>query len=165
MNTTVNKYKLKYRLTELLQSGREITLDFNCGNDEAHIVPFIDGQAVEYGDLYFNLEELIYVDLELPSNGEFMVTGKGHLTLEENDVFLFYDLEGFTYDYSDADELSGQPDYEPKRNVTERPKGKIILLSEEYDDPVKLEESLSVETQKATIKTEEVRPKPWWQFW
>lgn len=73
--TKINKYGLKHQLNELLKANKKITLDFNCGNDEAHIVPFIDGKILKYGPLYDDLETLIYIDLNLPSNGEYMVTG------------------------------------------------------------------------------------------
>lgn len=143
----INKYGLKNQLNELLKAGKKITIDFNCGNDEAHIVPFIDGKMVSYGELYFTLEELIFVDLNLPSNGEYMVTGKGYLTIENDDIFLFYDLEGFIYSYddekSDDEEYEEyDDDYEPKREIKEKLKDTYLLLSKEYDEPEKLQEYL-----------------------
>lgn len=131
----INKYDLKKQLNELLIAGKKITIDFNCGNDEAHITPFIDGKIAEYGKLYFNLEELIFVELNLPSNGEYMVQGSGYLTIEDNDIFLYYDLEGFTYDWENDsdDEEEENLDDEPKKNIVEQMKDSYLLLSREYD--------------------------------
>lgn len=148
----VNKYGLKHQLNELLKAGKKITIDFNCGNDEAHIVPFVDGKMVSYGELYFSLEELIFIDLNLPSNGEYMVTGKGYLTIENDDIFLFYDLEGFIYSYDDEEfgDTEFDDDYEPKKEIKEVLKNKYLLLSKEYDDPEKFQEYL-IEKEKAQI--------------
>ncbi|WP_428661782.1 hypothetical protein [Runella sp.] len=137
---TINKYGLKHQLNELLKAGKEITIDFNCGNDEAHIVPFVDGKIVEYGELYFSLEDLIFIDLNLPSAGEYMVTGKGYLTSEDDDIYLYYDLEGFMYSYDDEDFEESDVDYEPKKEIKEILNSNYLLLSKEYDDPEKLQE-------------------------
>jgi hypothetical protein len=148
----VNKYGLKYQLNELLKAGKKITIDFNCGNDEAHIVPFVDGKMVSYGELYFSLEELIFIELNLPSNGEYMVTGKGFLTIENDDIFLYYDLEGFIYSYEDEkfSDTELDDDYEPKKEIKEILKNKYLLLSKEYDDSEKFQEYL-IEKETAQI--------------
>lgn len=177
----LNKYLLKKQLNELLNAGKEISLDFNCGNDEAHIVPFIDGKMVEYGDLYSNLEELIYTDLNLPSNGEFMVTGSGYLTLEENNIYLFYDLQGFTYVWDEDDDVCNSEDYEPKKDITDKMKEKHLLLSSDLDDYENSEEYLESINPSTTVGSMQnnftnsdqkiwnelkgEQPKPWWKFW
>jgi hypothetical protein len=181
--TEINKYGLKYELTELLKADKKITFEFDCGNDEAYIIPSIDGIIMDYGALYFNLEELIYIDLNLPSVGEYMVKGKGYLTIENDSIYLFYDLEGFTYLYDD--EASVNIDYEPQKEIREILKNKHLLLSSEYDNPEKWKEYLE---HKDTISSkrpvqnnfstsvkliwnylighspENIR-KPWWKFW
>ena len=177
----INKYGLKNQLNELLKADKKITIDFNCGNDEAHIVPFVDGVMVEYGDLYFHLEELIYLDLNLPSNGEYMVTGKGYLTIENDDIYLFYDLEGFTYVWDEDGEITEKEDDEPQKEVTEKMKDKYLLLPKEFDDSAKLDEYLK--SKETDSKNEQVQSnfskseqelwddlkgkesKPWWKFW
>jgi len=177
--TKINKYALKQQLNEILKADKKITIEFNCGNDEAHIVPFIDGQIVEYGDLYENLEILIYQDLNLPSDGEYKVTGNGYLTLENNDIFLFYDLNGFTYQWDEDEEICNMEDYEPKKNITDKMKDKYLLISRDFDDPSKLEEYVkSLNETSETIQNRfskadqqiwddlgGFKPKPWWKFW
>ena len=177
----LNEYLLKQQLNELLKAGKEITLDFNCGNDEAHIVPFIDGKMVEYGDLYRNLEGLIYTDLNLPSNGEFMVTGSGYLTLEDNNIYLFYDLQGFTYTWDEDDNVCNSEDYEPKKDVTDKMREKYLLLSSNLDDYENSEEYLENINPSTTVESMQnnftnsdqkiwddlkgEKIKPWWKFW
>jgi hypothetical protein len=179
--TKINKYGLKNQLNELLKADKKITIDFNCGNDEAHIVPFIDGAMLEYGPLYNDLEELIYIDLNLPSNGEYMVTGSGYLTLEEENIYLFYDLQGFTYIWDEDEDVCNAEDYEPKKDITEKMKEKYLLLSSEYDDPEQVKLYLDFEASKTTNEPVATnfsasdkaiwdglkgqKPKPWWKFW
>jgi hypothetical protein len=186
----VNKYWLKNQLNQLLKAGKEITLDFNCGNDEAHIVPFIDGIMSEYNELYFNLEEVIFIDLNLPSAGEYMVTGKGYLTLNDDNIYLHYDLEGFMYNYDDENECEND-DFEPKKDVQEKMNDSYLLLSKEYDDESKLKEFLEQKEKKDKNQTQinsnfspseqelwnrlkgdvnsnvnlPNKSKPWWKFW
>lgn len=148
--TKINKYGLKHQLNELLKADKKITIDFNCGNDEAHIVPFIDGTILEYGSLYNDLEELIYIDLNLPSNGEYMVTGTGYLTIENENIYLFYDLQGFTYVWDEDEDVCNAEDYEPKKDITEKMKEKYLLLSSEYDDPEQVKLFLDFEASKPT---------------
>jgi hypothetical protein len=179
----INKYGLKHQLNELLKADKKITIDFNCGNDEAHIVPFIDGKQLEYGPLYSDLEYLIYIDLNLPSNGEYMVTGSGYLTLEDENIYLFYDLQGFTYIWEeDEDEdVCYADDYEPQKDITEKMKDKYLLLSSEYDDPKQVKFYLDFEAPKpkeesiqSNFSTSDKaiwdglagqKSKPWWKFW
>jgi hypothetical protein len=179
--TKINKYGLKHQLNELLKADKKITIDFNCGNDEAHIVPFIDGTMLEYGPLYNDLEELIYIDLNLPSNGEYMVTGSGYLTLEEENIYLFYDLQGFTYIWDEDEDVCNAEDYEPKKDITEKMKEKYLLLSSEYDDPEQVKLYSDFEASKTTNEPVATnfsasdkaiwdgltgqKSKPWWKFW
>lgn len=158
MNVTINKYKLKNQLNEVLKAGQEVTLVFQCGNDEAHVIPFINGQILEYGDLYFGLEELITIELDLPSSGLDWVEGTGWLSFDRDDIFLNYDLEKTECDYT----------YEPVDPLEELPEGyattsklvgSYLLLSKEYDDPIKLSESLA-ESKKAESRPEKVESKP-----
>ena len=155
----INRYKLKKQLIEILELGKHITLEFNCGNDEAHIVPFIDEKQLDYGELYFSLEELIYVEFNLPSNGEYRVNGTGYLELKDGDIYIICDLEGFMNDWGDDEELMNSLDFKPKKNIMNETKGTYVLLGVEYDDIEQIQEPL-IENE-ITVE----RKKSWWKFW
>ncbi|MDF7820868.1 hypothetical protein P1X15_24815 [Runella sp. MFBS21] len=139
----IDKYGLKHELNELLKSGKKIKLDFDCGNDEGHVAPFVDGQLLEYDDFYFNLEELIFEELNLPSTGEDTVTGTGYLTLEDNNIYIYYDLTSIAYEWSE------EIDYEqPARYIEKNLKDQYLLLSSEYDNPIKVKEYLEAKEKK-----------------
>ncbi|HAK75901.1 MAG TPA: hypothetical protein DCM71_03085, partial [Runella sp.] len=133
------KYKLKSHLTKLLKEGNQITLNFQCGNDEAYIVPFINGDKLDYDELYFNLEEYIMTELDLPSAGQNRMDGTGELLLIDNDIFLDHKLEGYIYEYNiieDENEINDEV-YEPGDNegkyFTIINHGRYLLLPEKYD--------------------------------
>ena len=97
---------LKEEIIELIKSGKEITLKWNCGGDEAIITTFIDGQEMDYGSKF--VEELsIYLInyLNLPDVGEISVEGEGQLIEDKGEVYIEYEsiMKGYM-DYGEKGE-------------------------------------------------------------
>lgn len=96
--TTTNQEKgknmidLKEETLKLLRAGKEITLKWDCGGDEAIVTPYFDGKEMDYRDKY--VEKLyIYIAnyLNLPDVGEFQMEGGGKLIEDNGEVYIEYE--------------------------------------------------------------------------
>lgn len=83
---------LKEETLKLLKEGKEVTLKWNCGGDEAIVTPYLDGKEMDYRDMY--VEKLyIYIAnyLNLPDVGEFDMEGEGKLIEEKGEIYIEYE--------------------------------------------------------------------------
>ncbi|MEM1134278.1 MAG: hypothetical protein AAGI07_00455 [Bacteroidota bacterium] len=93
-NSTENKRKedmspLKDQIIEILNSGKRITLKWNCGGDEAIVTTFVDGKQVSYNDKFAEELDIYIVNyLDLPDVGEFQMEGEGEIVEENGKVYL-----------------------------------------------------------------------------
>ncbi len=94
--------ELKEKIITILNEGKELTLIWNCGGDEAIIDVFIDGKSQPYdGEFISSLCMFITNFMNLPDAGEFAMEGKGKILLENNNIYLECEsilkgYEGFT---------------------------------------------------------------------
>ena len=99
---------LKEETLKLLKEGKEITLKWNCGGDEAIVTPYLNGEQMDYRDKY--VEKLyIYLAnyLNLPDVGEFDMEGEGKLIEEKGEIYIEYEsiMKGYV-DYGERGEKS-----------------------------------------------------------
>lgn len=80
--------QVKDWLTEYLKANGDIKFSWESGNDEG-FVTFENGVS-EDEDNFEDLEDYITTKLEIPSAGEFQMTGKGTIYLENNSVKAKY---------------------------------------------------------------------------
>jgi hypothetical protein len=116
----------KQRLFELLQAGHKVTIHWDCGGDEAFVYPSIDGEALKGtyrpGDFAHEVSWLVAEALELPSAGEFSMTGDGEFFLEGRSVGLSYQSEAEVYEDELDDEFyAGFTDEQLAEMGLERP--------------------------------------------
>ncbi len=99
---------LKAETVKLLKAGKEITLKWDCGGDEAIVIPYLDGKKMDYKDKY--VEKLyIYIAnyLNLPDVGEFHMEGEGKLVEDNGEVYIEYEsimkgYEGYDEEFNSA---------------------------------------------------------------
>ena len=97
---------LKEETIKLIQSGKEISLKWDCGGDEAIITIYLDGERMDYNDKFVEDLYIYLVNyLNLPDVGEFSMEGKGKLIEEKGDVYIEYEsiMKGFM-DYGERGE-------------------------------------------------------------
>ena len=108
-NFNVDEEKLKRSITEKLKSGKQITVDWDCGGDEAIMSLYQDGKEIPW-DSEFGGQLRLYLGnfLNLPDVGEFHLEGKGQLILENDLILLEYEsyLKGYQ-DYTASGEDLG----------------------------------------------------------
>ena len=69
---------LKAETLKILKAGKEITLEWDCGGDEAIISTFMDRELMDYRDPFVEQLYIYLVNyLNLPSVGEFDLEGIG----------------------------------------------------------------------------------------
>ena len=100
---------LENKIRAILNSGKKLTLKWDCGGDEALVYSFIDGNPTDFNDEVFEeLEMFIINTLDLPSAGEFSMNGKGEIVLEDDNIYLICKsiLQGYE-DYTMDGESNG----------------------------------------------------------
>ncbi|RTQ50139.1 hypothetical protein EJV47_10920 [Hymenobacter gummosus] len=99
----------KQRLFELLQTGHRVSVRWDCGGDESFVYISIDGEeqpnTFEPGNLAHDVEWLLTEALELPSAGEFSMSGGGQFFLEGRGVGLDYQSDAEVYEDELDDEF------------------------------------------------------------
>lgn len=105
----IDEEKLKETIIKKLNSGRKLSVDWNCGGDEAILTIFQDGKQIPW-ESEFGTQLSIYLSnfLNLPDVGEFLLEGKGEILLENNVIVLKYEsyLKGYQ-DYTQTGENLG----------------------------------------------------------
>lgn len=88
-------------LESLLKSGKSIELKWDCGGDEAFIFP--TDACKELSETHKTLMQALEIHLlnilNLPDAGEFSMTGKGQLSLEDDKIVITFEsiMKGFEY--------------------------------------------------------------------
>lgn len=93
----MNLAQTKARLIELLHAGHAITVSWDCGGDESFVYTSVDGEEAE-AEFSYGVEELVTDALNLPSAGEFNMTGNGQFYHENNGVGLDYKSDAEVYE-------------------------------------------------------------------
>lgn len=125
-----NMLDLKEETLRLLRAGKEITLKWDCGGDEAIVTPYLNGKEMNYRDSY--VEKLyIYIAnyLNLPDVGEFVMEGGGKLTEENGEVYIQY--ESVMKAYEDYDEEYNPIGWKEVNEKEEAYSGKKELFKEQ----------------------------------
>lgn len=99
----MNPTQTKQHLFHLLSTGHTVTVHWDCGGDESFVYTSVDGQevATRYDggeDFAYGVEELVTDTLNLPSAGEFSMTGNGQFYHENRSVGLEYKSDAEVYD-------------------------------------------------------------------
>jgi len=93
--------KLEKQVRQWLKEEKKITVECDCGGDEALLYPFIDGVELPYdtllGEAFY---ELLLSKLDLPSAGEYFVKGGGYIVAENDEIVIYHDSESSGFDYS-----------------------------------------------------------------
>ena len=115
---------LKEETLKLLKEGKEITLKWNCGGDEAIVTPYLNGEQMDYRDKY--VEKLyIYLAnyLNLPDVGEFDMEGEGKLIEEKGEIYIEYEsiMKGYV-DYGERGEKSEWVEVNEREDMKNRKK-------------------------------------------
>ena len=76
--------KLKESIVKKLKANHKLTVDWNCGGDEAILSLYQDGKQIPW-DSEFGSQLSLYLGnfLNLPDVGEFLLEGKGEIILEK----------------------------------------------------------------------------------
>lgn len=107
-NDKKKMFELRKELLMILESGKEITLKWNCGGDEAIVTIYIDGKRVDYNDSFAGQLDIYIVNyLNLPSIGELDLEGEGKLIEDEGAIYIEYESIMKRYmDYGERGEKS-----------------------------------------------------------
>lgn len=94
---------IELQIITLLQAGRVITVNWDCGGDEGFVYTQIDGleQQANFddpNDFPYGLDQYLTAELELPDVGEFELHGKGRIFQEDKEVVIEYESEYTDYD-------------------------------------------------------------------
>lgn len=122
-------YELMDATLDILESGKVITLKWDCGGDQAIITVFIDSEELPIGNAYGNqLEFYLMKLLDLPDAGEFALDGGGEIIDEDEKIFLVYEsiLKGYE-NYTREGENLGWLDVNEKDDTYS---GKIELFTD-----------------------------------
>lgn len=124
---------LEDKIYTLLESGKKITLRWDCGGDEALIYSFIDGKEVDFKDpLFLELDMLILNTIDLPSAGEFSMDGTGEIILETGKIYLV--CESIFRGYEDYTQEGESLGWKETNEVDETCSGKIELFETDKFD-------------------------------
>ncbi len=116
----MNNKQLKEQLVKLLLEGKQVTVRWDCGGDEAFAYPAIDGKELQYEDAFSEeLAEYIIQKLNLPDAGEFYLKGGGRIFIEDDSNIVIehtsvmagvvdYDEEKEEEIYSEEEQESGK---------------------------------------------------------
>ena len=125
----INEQQLKKAVFEELKKGKEITVEWNCGGDEAILSVHWEEEEISYGDAFAeDIDIYLSIKLNLPDAGEFSMEGGGKLIAENDDVFLVYEsrLKG----YEDFDEEYNYLGWKEVDELDKDNSGKIVLFDE-----------------------------------
>ncbi|MGN6421474.1 MAG: hypothetical protein ACTHMC_28425 [Pseudobacter sp.] len=102
--------ELRVWLVPFLKEKAQLAVSWECGHDEG-IISFNEGIPANREAEFHDLEDYLFNKLELPSAGEFMMTGGGHLYLQGNAVKIKYNSvfrEMLDYDEELGKEIYGE---------------------------------------------------------
>ena len=96
-------------IKEILDSGKKITLKWNCGGDQAIVTTYIDGEKIGLNDDIGEQIDIYIINfLNLPDVGEFEMEGNGEIIDEEGKIYLECESILIGYEtYSDTGEDFG----------------------------------------------------------
>lgn len=94
---------IQLQILSILQSGQELTVRWDCGGDESFVYTAVNGeeQVFDYatpGNLAYGMELYLTSLLELPSAGEFEMSGTGRFFQEGTSVLLEYQSAAYVYE-------------------------------------------------------------------
>ncbi len=116
--------QIEQQLVKLLREGNEVTVQWDCGGDEAFARPAINGTELDWEDEFGDaLEEYIIEQLNLPSAGEFYLKGGGKIFIEE-DRQVVIEHRSVGAGVIDYDEEEEKPIYSEE----EEEKGRKVLF-------------------------------------
>jgi hypothetical protein len=102
-------------LADKLKEGKNITVKWDCGGDEAFAYFFDDGAKIDGRDINEDLELMIINELNLPDAGEFVLEGEGRIFLENDKLFIEYKSVLKELDGEEMNEV--QDEYSGKRTL------------------------------------------------
>lgn len=113
--------QLKEQLLKLLHEGKEVTVTWDCGGDEAFAYPAIDGKELGYeNEFSCELADYIIEKLNLPDAGEFYLKGGGRIFIEANTIVIEHTSVGagvMDYDEEKEEEIYSEEEEESGKNV------------------------------------------------
>lgn len=84
--------QLEEAIFAALELGKKITVQWDCGGDEAIITSFIDGEQLMYNNSFARELDMYLINfLHLPDTGPFSMVGKGTVVLKDNEIYLEYE--------------------------------------------------------------------------
>ncbi|UOQ52877.1 hypothetical protein [Hymenobacter cellulosivorans] len=94
---------LELQILSILQSGQTLTVRWDCGGDEGFVYTEVNGQEQEFNyeapnDLAYGMERYLAGLLELPSAGEFQMSGTGRIFQQGPEVILDYESKAYSYE-------------------------------------------------------------------
>lgn len=113
--------EIKQQILKLLHEGKELTVRWDCGGDEAFAYPAIDGKELEYENEFGQqLADFISDKLNLPSAGEFYLKGGGKIFIEGNTVVIEHKSVGagvMDYDEEKEEAIYSEEEEESGKNI------------------------------------------------
>lgn len=124
---------LKNKIKEILDSGKEIKLEWECGGDEALLYIIVNDKPISNDyppsdlEVFGELEIYLMNFLNLPDAGEFSLQGGGKIIEENSNIYLIY--ESMMSYYEDADEESDINSMPDEPEIDEEFSGKKELFT------------------------------------
>ena len=96
---------IKQQWTDILNSGRKVTFEWDCGGDETIVDLFVDGENQSQTDEAEDLIDVIIEELQLPNAGEYFVHGKAELLQDGDQLKINHTSQhsGVSWDHVDVD--------------------------------------------------------------
>ncbi|MBX0290818.1 hypothetical protein K3G63_10235 [Hymenobacter sp. HSC-4F20] len=147
----MNQPQTKAHLVQLLQAGHTVTVRWDCGGDESFVYTSVDNQELESqysetNDFPYGLEHYLTEQLDLPSAGDFSMSGSGRFFLEGQAVGLDYQSTATVYeDELDEDFYEQFTDEELRNMGLERPDPAAQKPQEAAPTTPEVDEEMSAE--------------------
>ncbi len=121
--------QLKEAISKAIEAGKEISVKWDCGGDEAIMTIYIDEQQLGYNNAFAEKLDLYLMNrLNLPDAGPFSMQGGGKFLVEEDEVYFEYESRWKGYEGYDEDfNYTGWKEVDEK---DEDNSGKIKLFEE-----------------------------------
>jgi hypothetical protein len=121
--------ELKDELIDLIASGKEVSLKWDCGGDQAVITIFLDGQRLNYHDEFAKRLDIYLINfLNLPDVGDFEMEGQGRIIEHNGEIYLEY--ESIMKGYLDFGEQGEKEEWVETNEREEQWSGKKELFKE-----------------------------------
>lgn len=93
--------KIEDIIFQAIEADKEIKVRWNCGDDQATISVFLDGERLKHENPFVREIDVYLMNyLDLPSVGPFELEGEGKFVIENDELYIVYEsyLKG-TEDY------------------------------------------------------------------